>query len=97
MQEWLLWTGLITFGFVLVAIIFNFYFLFILIVLIIGIGTFDLGSLLPLPAVHRGVQRAAPARALLQPVAPQGGRGDRALEALAWRAASTTQVGLTPD
>ena len=40
MQEWLLWTGLITFGFVLVATVFNFYFLFILIGLIIGISTF---------------------------------------------------------
>lgn len=40
MQEWLLWTGLITFGFVLVGTIFNFYFLFILGGLIVGIATF---------------------------------------------------------
>ena len=40
LQEWLLWTGLITFGFVLVGTVFNFYFLFILIGLIVGIATF---------------------------------------------------------
>jgi uncharacterized membrane protein len=40
MQEWLLWTGLITFGFVLVGTLFNFYFLFILGGLVIGIATF---------------------------------------------------------
>jgi len=40
LQEWLLWTGLITFGFVLVGTLFNFYFLFILIALIVGIATF---------------------------------------------------------
>ncbi len=39
MQEWLLWAGLITFGFVLVATLFNFYFLFILIGIIVGIST----------------------------------------------------------
>jgi phosphatidylserine synthase len=39
MQEWLLWTGMVTFGLVLVAIVFNWYFLFILIFLIVGIGT----------------------------------------------------------
>ena len=39
MQEWLLWTGMVTFGLVLVAIIFNWYFLFVLLFLIIGIGT----------------------------------------------------------
>jgi Na+-transporting methylmalonyl-CoA/oxaloacetate decarboxylase gamma subunit len=40
LQEWLLWTGLITFGFVLVGVVFNFYFLFILAAILIGIGTF---------------------------------------------------------
>jgi hypothetical protein len=40
LQEWLLWTGLITFGFVLVGTLFNFYFLFILGALIVGISTF---------------------------------------------------------
>ncbi len=39
MQEWLLWAGLITFGFVLIGTLFNFYFLFILIGLIVGIST----------------------------------------------------------
>ena len=39
MQEWLLWTGLITFGFVLVGTLFNFYFLFILGTIIVGIAT----------------------------------------------------------
>jgi len=39
LQEWLLWTGLITFGFVLVGTLFNFYFLFILGALIVGIAT----------------------------------------------------------
>lgn len=40
MQEWLLWTGLITFGFVLVGTVFNFYFLFILAAIVIGIAVF---------------------------------------------------------
>lgn len=40
LQEWLLWTGMITFGFVLVGTVFNFYFLFILIGILIGIATF---------------------------------------------------------
>jgi phosphatidylserine synthase len=39
LQEWLLWTGLITFCFVLVGTMFNFYFLFILGALIVGIAT----------------------------------------------------------
>lgn len=40
MQEWLLWTGLITFGLVLVGTIFQFYFLFILIFLVLGLTAF---------------------------------------------------------
>ena len=40
MQEWLLWTGLVTFGLVLVATIFQFYFLFVVLFLVIGIGAF---------------------------------------------------------
>jgi Na+-transporting methylmalonyl-CoA/oxaloacetate decarboxylase gamma subunit len=40
MQEWLLWTGLITFGLVLVGTVFSFYFLFILIFIISGILAF---------------------------------------------------------
>jgi hypothetical protein len=40
LQEWLLWTGLITFGLVLVGAVFNFYFLFILIFLVVGIIAF---------------------------------------------------------
>jgi len=40
MQEWLLWTGLFTFGLVLVGTLFAFYFLFILLFLVIGLGVF---------------------------------------------------------
>ncbi len=40
MQEWLLWTGLTTFGLVLIGTIFQFYFLFILLFLVIGIAAF---------------------------------------------------------
>ncbi len=40
LQEWLLWTGLITFGLVLVGTVFSFYFLFILLTIVIGIGVF---------------------------------------------------------
>jgi len=40
MQEWLLWTGLITFGLILVGAIFQFYFLFILLFIVLGLGTF---------------------------------------------------------
>ena len=40
MQEWLLWTGLVTFGLVLVGAIFAFYFLFVLLFIVIGIAVF---------------------------------------------------------
>lgn len=40
MQEWLLWTGLITFGLVLVGTVFQFYFLFIVLFLVLGLATF---------------------------------------------------------
>jgi hypothetical protein len=40
MQEWLLWTGLVTFGLILVGTIFQFYFLFILLFIVIGLATF---------------------------------------------------------
>lgn len=40
LQEWLLWTGLITFGLVLVGTVFNFYFLFIFIFIVTGIISF---------------------------------------------------------
>jgi small-conductance mechanosensitive channel len=40
MQEWLLWTGLSTFGLILVGAIFSFYFVFILLFIAIGLGTF---------------------------------------------------------
>ena len=40
MQEWLLWTGLTTFGLILVGTIFNFYFLFILIFIVVGLTAF---------------------------------------------------------
>jgi hypothetical protein len=39
MQEWLLWTSIITFGIVLIGAVFSWYFLFIFLTLIIGIGT----------------------------------------------------------
>lgn len=37
LQEWLLWTGLITFGLILIGTIFSFYFLFILLFIVIGL------------------------------------------------------------
>lgn len=40
LQEWLLWTGLISFGLVLIGTLFSFYFLFILIFIVSGIITF---------------------------------------------------------
>ena len=40
MQEWLLWTGLITFGMILIGTVFAFYFLFIVLFIVIGIATF---------------------------------------------------------
>jgi hypothetical protein len=39
MQEWLLWTGLVTWSMVLVAVVFNWYFLFVLTILLVGIAT----------------------------------------------------------
>lgn len=40
MQEWLLWTGLITFGLILVGTVFRFYFLFILLFIVVGLAAF---------------------------------------------------------
>ena len=40
LQEWLLWTGLFTFGLILVGTMFAFYFLFILIFIVAGLITF---------------------------------------------------------
>lgn len=40
MQEWLLWTGLTTFGLILIGALFRFYFLFVLLFIVIGILVF---------------------------------------------------------
>lgn len=40
LQEWLLWTGLATFGLILVGAIFHFYFLFVFAFIVIGCATF---------------------------------------------------------
>lgn len=40
LQEWLLWTGLITFSLVITMAIFSWYFVFILLTLVIGVGTY---------------------------------------------------------
>jgi phosphatidylserine synthase len=40
MQEWLLWTGLIVFGLVLVATLFRFYFFVVLATLVIGLAVY---------------------------------------------------------
>ena len=40
LQEWLLWTGLFTFGLILVGTLFRFYFIFIVIFIVAGLSTF---------------------------------------------------------
>jgi phosphatidylserine synthase len=40
LQEWLLWTGLIFFGLLLVEGIFSFYFLFVLVTIVVGCAVF---------------------------------------------------------
>jgi hypothetical protein len=40
LQEWLLWTGLATFGLILVGSLFHFYFLFVFAFIVIGCATF---------------------------------------------------------
>ena len=40
MQEWLLWTGMTVFGFILVATLFRFYFFAIVGTLVIGLGVY---------------------------------------------------------
>ena len=40
LQEWLLWTGLATFGLILVGAVFRFYFLFVFLFIVVGIATF---------------------------------------------------------
>jgi hypothetical protein len=40
LQEWLLWTGLATFGLILVGALFHFYFLFVFAFIVIGCATF---------------------------------------------------------
>ena len=40
MQEWLLWTGVVTFGLLAVMSLFRWYFLLVLTTLVIGLGTY---------------------------------------------------------
>ncbi|HEY8167970.1 MAG TPA: hypothetical protein VIF84_04590 [Candidatus Limnocylindrales bacterium] len=40
MQEWLLWTGVVTFGLLAVMSLFQWYFLLVLTTLVIGLGTY---------------------------------------------------------
>ena len=40
MQEWLLWTGVVTFGLLVIMSIFMWYFLLVLATLVIGLGTY---------------------------------------------------------
>ena len=40
MQEWLLWTGVITFGLLVIMSLFRWYFLLVLATLVIGLGTY---------------------------------------------------------
>jgi TctA family transporter len=40
LQEWLLWTGVIVFGLLVVYAIFKFYFVFVLFTLVVGLGAF---------------------------------------------------------
>lgn len=40
MQEWFLWTGLITFGLVLIMALFRWYFLLVLVTLVIGLAAY---------------------------------------------------------
>lgn len=40
MQEWLLWTGVITFSLLLVEAVFAWYFLFVLVTLLVGLGVY---------------------------------------------------------
>ena len=51
MQEWLLWTGLVVFGMILVAGIFAFYFLFVLAIIVIGLATFIWIRLIRFPPI----------------------------------------------
>ena len=86
LQEWLLWTGLATFGLILVGAVFRFYFLFVFLFIVGRHRDLHLGPLLPLPADDCGVQRAAAPRSLLQPGTLQAGRGDGAQPARPRRA-----------
>ena len=40
MQEWFLWTGLITFGLVLIESLFRFYFLMVVATIVVGLGVY---------------------------------------------------------
>jgi hypothetical protein len=40
MQEWLLWTGLVVFGLILVGTVFRFYFIFVLATIVIGLAVY---------------------------------------------------------
>lgn len=40
LQEWLLWTGLLTFGLVLVMAVFHWYFVFVLVTLALGLAAY---------------------------------------------------------
>ena len=76
MQEWLLWTGVITFSLLLIEAVFAWYFLFVLVTLVRWARRVRVDPVRALPAGHRAVQRVPATNALLQPGEVQASRGD---------------------
>ena len=65
MYEWLLWTGIVVFGLMLVYFVFNFDWIIVLATLLVGPGHDGLDPVRPLPAVLPRVRAPAREAALL--------------------------------
>ena len=67
LQEWLLWTGLVFFGLLLVEGVFQFYFLFVLVTIIVGCSVFVWIRFFRFPPHDHRLQRAVAPPAFLRP------------------------------
>ena len=76
LYEWLLWTGIITFGLLLIFSVFVWDFIFVLVTIVAGLRDLRLDPLLPLPAAARDVRAEARPPALPEPPEIRPPRGN---------------------
>jgi hypothetical protein len=54
LQEWLLWTGITTFGLIITMAVFKWYFLFVLVTILLGLATYVWVRFVRFPPIIRG-------------------------------------------